>query len=92
MNSITCPPRSSERVNNLTVSLKELAKSHPPLRAPLQQCFISLNKPYVFVWFMAFYYSYFSVESLSVNIIQGKVGSVCLGYGWGTLKTVRHFQ
>lgn len=60
--------------------------------ALLQQYFISLNKTYVFVWFIAFYYSYFSVESLSVNIIQRKADSVCLGYGWGTLKTVRHLS
>lgn len=88
MNSVMCPPRGSGRVNNLTVSLKESGKSHPPL----QQYFISLNKTYVFVWFMAFYYSYFLVESLSVNTIQGKADSVYLGYGWGTLKTVRRFQ
>lgn len=41
---------------------------------------------------MAFYYSYFSVESLSVNTIQGKADSVRLGYGWRTLKAVRHLS
>lgn len=40
VNSVMCPPRGSGRVNNLTASLKELGKSHPPLRAPLQQHFI----------------------------------------------------
>lgn len=33
VNSVMCPPRGSGRINNLTVSLKELGKFHQPLRA-----------------------------------------------------------
>lgn len=39
MNSVMCPPRGSRRVNNLTMSLKELGNSHPPLNGPAAAVF-----------------------------------------------------
>lgn len=74
LDSFMYPPRGYGRVNNLTISLNlvtsGLGQSYPPLKAPLQQHFISLDKNEGFVWSMAFYFSYFSVKSLPVNIIQ----------------------